>query len=281
VVEKRRRQVLIYVALTLIVSFAFQAWMIRAGGGLAALGGFAAFVLMWIPGLIALLVRLFGREGFGDVGWRLGPWRYWLWAYFAPIALAAFTYGMTLAVGGVSFDPQPSALSMKSPVARWLTLAVINATLGIAIANLASFGEELGWRGYLITRLVEAKLPAPLALGGVIWAVWHLPLIVWGDYATSNHPWLSALLFMVCVTLAGVFFGWLRLAGGSVWTAVIAHSSHNVFYQGVFGTHFNGELEPYLAGEQGLFSIIGYGALVLWLARSGRLRRAGIASPAD
>jgi uncharacterized protein len=281
VVEKRRRQVLIYVALTLVVSFALQAWMIRRAGGLSALGGFAVLVLMWLPGLIALLVRLIGREGFSDVGWRLGRWRYWAWAYFAPLVLAAFTYGMTLAVGGVAFDPRPSALSIESPVARWLALAAINASLGVAFANLASLGEELGWRGYLTTRLVEAKLPAPLVLGGLIWGVWHLPLILWGDYATSGRPWLSALLFMLCITLAGVFFGWLRLASGSMWTAMLAHSSHNVFYQGVFGAHFNGELEPYLAGEQGIFSIFGYGALVLWLARRGKLRAAVVATNAD
>jgi uncharacterized protein len=281
VVEKRRRQALLYVTLTLAISFAFEIWMIRSAGGLAALGGFAALVLMWIPGLVSLFVRLIGAEGFGDVGWRLGPWRSFAWAYFAPMALAAFTYGMTFALGGVSFDPRPSALSMESPVARWLVLAAINATLGIAIANFVSLGEELGWRGYLTTRLVEAKLPAPLVLGGVIWGVWHLPLIVWGDYATSGHPWLSAALFMICVTLAGVFFGWLRLDGGSVWPAMIAHSSHNVFYQGVFGAHFDGELEPYLAGEQGLFSILGYGALVLWLAKRGKLRGASVASSAD
>jgi membrane protease YdiL (CAAX protease family) len=143
----------------------------------------------------------------------------------------------------------------------------------VFIANIPSLGEELGWRGYLLTRLVEAKIPAPLWVSGLIWGAWHLPLILWGDYATSSRPWLSATLFMIVVTLAGVFFGWLRLAGGSVWPAMLAHSSHNVAYQSIFDAHMNGPLERTFAGEQGLFSIVAYGAAVAWLWRSGRLAR--------
>jgi membrane protease YdiL (CAAX protease family) len=46
-----------------------------------------------------------------------------------------------------------------------LVLAAISATLGVAISSLYALGEEIGWRGYLITRLVEAKIPAPLVTG--------------------------------------------------------------------------------------------------------------------
>lgn len=275
-VSTRRRQVAVYVVLVLALSFAFQAWMIRRAGGLAALGGLSAIVLMWIPALVALGMRSVAAEGFADAGFRRGPWRYWAWGYLGPLAFASFTYGAALATGVVGFEPKPSALSFESPVTRWLVLAALNASVGVAVANIASLGEELGWRGYLLTRLVEARLPRPLLVSGLIWGVWHLPLILWGDYATSSRPWLSAALFMICVTLAGVFFGWLRLASGSVWPAVIAHSSHNVFYQGVFDAHFQGELEPYLAGEQGVFSIVAYAAAVLWLWKSGRLARAPV-----
>src|SRR5688500_2802887 len=80
------------------------------------------------------------------------------------------------------------------------------------IASLLSFGEELGWRGYMTTRLVQAKVPAPLVVGAIIWGAYHVPLILWGDYSTSSLPALSAALFMVCVVFVGLFFAWLRLA---------------------------------------------------------------------
>ena len=50
---------------------------------------FAILVLMWIPGLVSVLFRVLFREGFGDVGWRVGKIRFWMWAYVAPLALAA------------------------------------------------------------------------------------------------------------------------------------------------------------------------------------------------
>lgn len=270
---RSRRQALLYIAVVLVVSFALEAYMILSAGGLRAMGGYSAYILMWIPGVASLLFRLVGREGFSDVGWRLRPARYLAWGYLIPVGCAIVTYGLAWAVGAVAFDPPAKVLAAGgSPYLSWLIAAGINAVVGVAIANLLSFGEELGWRGYLLTRLEEGGLPAPLPLSGLIWGLWHLPVILFGDYATSGLPWLSGLQFMVVVTLAAVVVGWLRLASGSVWPAVLAHSVHNVFYQGVFGQWLNGELEPFLAGEQGVFSMAAYGLVVLFLWRGGHLR---------
>ena len=48
----------------------------------------AITVLMWIPGLVSILFRLLFKEGFADVGWRVGKARFWLWAYLGPWGLA-------------------------------------------------------------------------------------------------------------------------------------------------------------------------------------------------
>ncbi|MCY1063474.1 CPBP family glutamic-type intramembrane protease [Nannocystis sp. RBIL2] len=101
-----------------------------------------------------------------------------------------------------------------------------------------------------------------------------LPLIVWGDYTLTAWPWLTAGLFMATIVPVSVVFGWLRLATGSIWPVVLAHSSHNVFFQAVFDAWFAGPLEPLLAGEVGVFSCVAYSAVALWLWRSGRLARA-------
>jgi membrane protease YdiL (CAAX protease family) len=265
--------VAIYLGVTLALSFSFEAWMILSAGGLAALGGLSPMVLMWIPGLCSLGVRLAGGEGFQDVGWRAGPWRYWALAFSVPAVCAGFTYLASWLGGFVVFGPK-SSLAIASPHLRWLVAAAINAVLGTLIGGVAALGEELGWRSYLLPRWVQAELPAPVIATGAIWGLWHLPIILWGDYATSSRPIVSALLFLVVITLSTAFFSWVRLAGGSVWTATLAHASHNAFYQGVFDRHFHGPLEPYVAGEQGLFSIVAYAAVALWLWRTGRLRRA-------
>lgn len=270
----RRRQALRFIALVLAVSFALEGYMILSAGGLRAFGGHAAMVLMWVPGALSLIVRLLGREGIGDVGWRLRPLAYLGWSYLIPMLCAVATYGLAWAVGAVAFDPPARVLEAGgSPVRLWLVATGINSVVGVLFASSASLGEELGWRGYLVPRLVQGGVPAPLAVSGVVWGVWHLPMILFGDYATSELPWLSGLQFMVVVTLAGVFFGWLRLASGSVWPAVLAHSAHNVWYQGICDRWLNGRWERFLAGEQGVFSMLAYGVVVLVLWRGGQLRR--------
>jgi membrane protease YdiL (CAAX protease family) len=272
---RARRQALRYIALVLAISFALEAYMIRSAGGLRAFGGYGPFVLMWVPAILSLVVRLVGREGFRDAGWRLRPVRYLLWGYLIPAGCGLLTYGLAWAFGVVSFDPPAKVLAAGgSPHLRWLASAGINASLGMLIASLASFGEELGWRGYLVTRLVDGRVPLPLTVSGLVWGVWHLPMILFGDYATSQLPWLSGLQFMVVVTLAAIVIGWLRLASGSFWPAVIAHSAHNVFYQGILDRWLNGPLEPYFAGEQGVFSMLAYALVVLVLWRRGQLRAA-------
>src|SRR5436305_1248615 len=76
----------------------------------------ALAVLMWIPGLISILFRLVFREGFGEVGWRIGKARFWLWAYFGPLALATITILVALLFGKATVAAQLSEQTMLDAV---------------------------------------------------------------------------------------------------------------------------------------------------------------------
>src|SRR6266702_1713444 len=76
----------------------------------------AIAVLMWIPGLISILFRLIFREGFGDVGWKAGKARFWLWAYLGPLALAAITIVVALFLGKTTVATQLSDQTMLDAV---------------------------------------------------------------------------------------------------------------------------------------------------------------------
>jgi membrane protease YdiL (CAAX protease family) len=100
-------------------------------------------------------------------------------------------------------------------------------------------------------------------VSSLIWGVWHFPLILWGGYASSSLPFVSAGLFLVDILLGGVFVGWLRMQSGSVWVAMFFHAAHNLFLQTAFEV-FNkpGPQAEFLGGESGIIPICVYAVLI-------------------
>jgi membrane protease YdiL (CAAX protease family) len=57
----------------------------------------------------------------------------------------------------------------------------------IGLGLIGAFGEELGWRGFLLPKMVGARILHPYFVSGLVWAGWHLPLIAFGDlYSTDD-----------------------------------------------------------------------------------------------
>jgi uncharacterized protein len=173
-----------------------------------------------------LVTRLVLREGFRDVSFRLGAKgaaREYAIAWSYALLVGGFAYGAAWLSGLAPFvAPAPTSL----PV-----LLALASTVVVPLSALTATGEELGWRGHMVPRLVQAGVPRPLLVGGVIWGLWHAPLILSGQYASGPYPWLSALVFFVSITMDSYVFGRVRLASGSVWPAVLFHSAWNSIIQ--------------------------------------------------
>ena len=121
-------------------------------------------------------------------------------------------------------------------------------------------GEELGWRGYLLPRLLErySALTASLMVG-LLWGLWHLSLFLTPAFPHSER---SFPLFMISTTVYSVWFTWLFLrTRGSVLLATLFHASLNLFSPGA--------LEPH---RQEIVEVIVYGASALVVAASLRRR---------
>lgn len=91
---------------------------------------------------------------------------------------------------------------------------------------LSLFGEEVGWRGYLLPKLLETKrwVTSSLIIG-FIWAIWHLPLFFIQGRTQVDIPVLWYFIDLIAST---VFFTWIFLnTRGSVFIATLLHASIN------------------------------------------------------
>jgi membrane protease YdiL (CAAX protease family) len=177
-------------------------------------------------------------------GLRLGKGRrwgwYWLFAWLGVPALviAAPFVGALLGLfplDVVNFSGFRALLEQTPGAAAALEMTPIQVIVGAQLASVViaplinapfAFGEEWGWRGYLLPQLLPLGQWPALLISGVIWGLWHAPIILLG-YNYPLHPQLGVLLMTIMCVILGVLFGWTRLATGSVWPAVLAHGALN------------------------------------------------------
>ncbi len=229
----------VYILLTFALSGFFY-WKVIHAGSLEAGHGLLVLGLMWSPGVSGLTTRLIFQGNLRGEGWGWGKTKYQLWSYLVPLLYASAVYLPVWIVGG--FNPDSRVMVMlgsKIPqvpfIARELSFFGLNATIGVIGSCVSALGEELGWRGFLVPQLAKvASFPRVALISGGIWALWHMPLIIWADYRGAGPVWYSVICFAVLVVGIAFLFAWMRLKSGSVWTAMLLHASHNLFIQSFF-----------------------------------------------
>jgi uncharacterized protein len=169
---------------------------------------------------IAALVVSFARGGFAgarEVVQRVFIWRLHATWYVAAIAIPLLHVLAVLALERALGRPAPLDIGDFSATSLILGVLVV--------------GEELGWRGYLLPRLLERYTPLTASLiVGVLWGLWHLSVFLTPAFPYSER---SFPLFMISTTVYSVWFTWLLLrARGSVLLATLFHASLNLFSPG-------------------------------------------------
>src|SRR5215212_11232765 len=225
--RQARRGLVLYLAAVVVLTALFDVLVITFSP-LWILGR------MFAPAAASVVSRLVLREGFADVSFRLGGRRTWkmiLLALVFPIIIGLVAYGVAWATGLAQFDPQTLGLiasfvgDTASPVTLFVVLLALTATIGSIIGALSAAGEEIGWRGYMLTRLIDAGVPRPVLASGLIWGLWHIPLVFAGVYVAGSSPIVSAVILMVTVTSFAFVFARMRLETGSIWPAIVLHGA--------------------------------------------------------
>jgi membrane protease YdiL (CAAX protease family) len=115
-------------------------------------------------------------------------------------------------------------------------------------------GEEIGWRGYMLTRLIDSGIPNPLLIHGLIWTAYHIPLILAGAYSVASGPSviLSVIMFTIIATSFSYLLAWLRMDTGIIWPSLVAHATWNALTQSAFNPVTQGDNSMLWIGESGI-----------------------------
>ncbi len=235
------RQILVYLALVFAFSSLPYYFMIHTGH-IGAGDGMIVRLIMWCPAFAAIAACRLFRIDLATLGWNWRPAKYEAWAYVIPIlyALPVYIASWALIHGSFAFSAfaAPLAESLgfpQSPRAATMLALALYATVGVIRSTASALGEEIGWRGFLLPRLVQqVGFTGGCLVSGIIWAVWHYPGLLFADYNAGTRPAFALSCFTLMVIADSFIMGWLRLKSGSLWTAAVLHASHNLFIQAIF-----------------------------------------------
>jgi len=195
---------------------------------------------MWGPGVAALIVTLIlEKQPFKSLRLNtLGPKRYYLWAWFLPPVLVLLSGLLTILLRTGQLDTEFTFMKQaieqtgtQLPISVEMLVLIQMAQaliLGPLINVIFTMGEELGWRGFLLPRLLPLGQWKALLISGTIWGIWHAPAIAQG-HNYPDQPILGILLMTVFCILLGIIIGWMYLNTRSPWVAAIAHGSINAW----------------------------------------------------
>lgn len=252
-----------------------------------------AFVLlatayMFAPAIAHALTRLLTREGWQDSWMRLEvrkSWPYIIATWLGTPLLIAVGAAIFFLLFPQHFDPNMQTVSdmlasyaeagteMPFGPGLFVTVQIIQAIVIAPLVNLVPiFGEEFGWRGYLVPKLLPLGERKAYIYSGIIWGVWHAPVIAMGynygsDYAGA--PWSGILMFIWVAFLLGTFFGWASVRVRSVWPAIFGHAVLNGIASAV-GLFTLGEPSPLLGPVVvGVIGSSGFALMAAWIFLRG------------
>ena len=192
---------------------------------------------MWAPGIGALVATKRSEGSLKSLNIKtLGSKRYYLWAWLLFPILAVLTGIVTVLFRAAEFDPNFTLINealATMPESEELTPALLMSlqifaalTVGPLFNTLFAFGEELGWRGFLLPKLMPLGEWKAILISNIIWGIWHAPAIVQG-HNYPGYPVAGVFMMVIFTVLAGIILSWLYLKTQSPWAPALGHGALN------------------------------------------------------
>ena len=248
------KRVLVYIVITFALTWLYAIFLIYPIANGEALNGVPALATqlvvaaaMFFPAIGVLLTRIFTKEGFKNAWLKphiKGNVKTYLLAWFGPAILTfagmavyflmfpnnldlSFSYfTATLEATGAPLETLPMSIG---------TLMLVQCVQAVFLAPIMNFvtcfGEEWGWRGYLLPKVSKHFTTIPtLLITGIIWGLWHAPLTIIGhNYGLGywGFPFTGIAMMCIFCTVLGVFLSYITLKTKSCIPAILAHGAIN------------------------------------------------------
>ncbi len=248
------RQIVIYLALTFLLTYSTEIFGIMPMVGsadpeqaLAAQQMISS--VMFIPAIGALLTRLLTKERLTAKSLMLTvelkkDLKYYGIAWFGFVLLTLFGAALYFLIFPGQFDPElgymkaiSQAQGLETTKTQLQQAVVMQLVMGVILApfvNLINcFGEEWGWRGFLLPRMLKQfKVVPALLLSGLIWGLWHAPLTVMGhNYGVGypGYPFMGIFAMCLFCIAMGIILSYVTIKTKSCIPAIMGHGTLNGF----------------------------------------------------
>lgn len=269
-----KRRIVVYLGITFVLTYAVEIFLIAPMLGStdvnqAMVAQTLISTVMLIPTMAVILTRLITKEGFKGrelmIALNLkGNLRYYALVWFGFALLTVFGMVLYFLLFPKQFDgqlgylmatyeaqAQASGTEVEVTVTQLQQTMALQILMGVLLSPflnvLNCFGEEWGWRGYLLPMMLKKlKVVPTLLITGVIWGLWHMPLTIMGhNYGNGylGYPVTGILAMCIFCTVLGIILSYVTIKTKSCVPAILGHGMINGF--ATTGIYFTSLDNPY------------------------------------
>lgn len=248
------KRVIIYIVITYALTWLYSIVLIYPIANGEALNGIPSLATqlvvaaaMFCPAIGVLLTRLVTKEGFKNAWLRphiKGNVKTYLLAWFGPAILTfagmavyflIFPNNLDLSFSYFTATLESTGAPMKTlpmPISTLMLVQCVQALFLAPVLNFFTcFGEEWGWRGYLLPKMKNLLPTVPMLLvSGLIWGLWHAPMTIIGhNYGLGywGFPFTGIAMMCVFCIVLGILLSFVTLKTRSCIPAILAHGAIN------------------------------------------------------
>ena len=201
-----------------------------------------ASLYMLLPLITAVVIQKIDKEKLAStnlfnfkINWA------WVVAWILPVVLVLLTIFVNTLLPGVEINTDMSSMipldkvpeeqkelfvKLLNPMILTIVTVIAGLCAGLTINAVFAFGEEYGWRNYLVVALKERKFVCASIFIGIVWGIWHFPLILLG-HNYPQHSVAGVFMMVIFCVLASFVETYFVLKTKSVFPAAIFHGTIN------------------------------------------------------